>query len=442
MSGTLQASLHPEQGERTLRRWKGFAPREISAICHEEMVELHASEAAFLWTRRATAVIAPNYRLKDLILLDARLEAHLDGLRTSGEKGWEKCVSALDTPGSGEIFAAGVLACERHDSERMEQVVKLALDAPEWQRSWISALGWLSFSEAIPVLKALLEESTPEMRRLGVAGACAQRWDMGPHLEPALSDNDAPLRACAMEGVGLLARTDLLPKVQHALTDGDERCRFAAAWTLVRLGQRAGPALSMLQDFSNSAGPFSRRALSMALRCLPQSQATAWYSRLREAPQTRRLAAMAAGVLGAPEHMQDLLAWMNDPAAAREAGEAFSLLTGADLTWEELDGDALQQDGTEEDEAIAKESEDLPWPDAEKVTAWWRNHQSDFSRGTRYLVGKPISDAHLRDVLRQGTQRQRAAAALEWGIRKPHVSLFEVRAPGPIQARRLDSWTS
>lgn len=442
MSSIRQGGLHPERGSVPLRRWRGFAPREISVLCNEEIVELHAGEAAFLWTRRARAVEAPNYRLKDLVQLDGRLEAHLDGLRTAGEKGWEKCACALEVPGPGEIFAAGVLACERRDGDRMGTVVKLALETPEWQRAWVSALGWLSFADAVPVLEALLEEKSPEVRRLGVAGACAQRWDLGPHLGPAISDDDAPLRAYALEAVGLLARADLLPKVQRALTDGDEGCRFAAAWTSVRLGQRTGLALSLLQAFGDSAGPLSRRALSTALRFMPQAQAKAWYSRLREAPQTRRLAAIAAGVLGDAEHVKDLLAWMAEPAVAREAGEAFTLLTGADLAWENLDGEAPQEEVAVEDEAAAKESEDLPWPAAEKVAAWWHHHQRDFQRGTRYLAGRPISDTHLRDVLRQGTQRQRAAAALEWGLRKPQAPLFEVRAPAIVQARRLATWTS
>ncbi|WP_426755859.1 TIGR02270 family protein [Myxococcus sp. Y35] len=443
MSSIRQGGLHPEGSSVPPRRWSGFAPREISALCNEEMVALHAGEAAFLWTQRAHAVGAPHYRLKDLIRLDGRLEAHLDGLRTAGEKGWEKCMAAMDVPGPGEVFAAGVLACESRDGRRIGTVVKLALEAPEWQRACVSALGWLSFADAVPTLEALLEEQAPEVRRLGVAGAAAQRWDLGPHLGAALGDEDASLRACALETVGLLARADLLPKVQRALTDDeDEACRFAAAWTLVRLGQRTGPAFSLLQALGDSAGPFARRALSVAMPCMPQAQAKAWYSRLREAPQTRRLAAIAAGVLGDAEHVKDLLAWMAEPAVAREAGEAFALLTGIDLAWEGLDAEPPQDEVAVEDETAAKESENLPWPATEKVAAWWHQHQGDFQKGTRYLVGKPISDMHLREVLRQGTQRQRAAAALEWGLRKPQAPLFEVRAPGPLQARRLAAWTS
>jgi len=77
VSSIRQGGLHPERGSVPLRRWRGFAPREISALCNEKIAELHAGEAAFLWTRRARAVEAPNYRLKDLVQLDGRQEAHL-----------------------------------------------------------------------------------------------------------------------------------------------------------------------------------------------------------------------------------------------------------------------------------------------------------------------------------------------------------------------------
>ena len=40
----------------------------------------------------------------------------------------------------------------------------------------------------------------------------------------------------------------------------------------------------------------------------------------------------------------------------------------------------------------------------------------------------------LRDVLKNGYQRQRAAAALELAIREPGKPLYEVRAPGFRQA--------
>jgi hypothetical protein len=48
-----------------------------------------------------------------------------------------------------------------------------------------------------------------------------------------------------------------------------------------------------------------------------------------------------------------------------------------------------------------------------------------------------MSPEWLGQVLRDGYQRQRAAAALELAIRNPGQPLFEVRAPGSRQQRIL-----
>jgi uncharacterized protein (TIGR02270 family) len=81
--------------------------------------------------------------------------------------------------------------------------------------------------------------------------------------------------------------------------------------------------------------------------------------------------------------------------------------------------------------------EDLPWPKPEAIHIWWRNHQKQYRAGTRYLLGQPMSPDWLQDVLRNGRQRQRAAAALELAMRQPGQPLFEVRAPGFRQQQLL-----
>ena len=80
---------------------------------------------------------------------------------------------------------------------------------------------------------------------------------------------------------------------------------------------------------------------------------------------------------------------------------------------------------------------DLSWPDPDAVRKWWAARRGDFAVGTRYLVGRPMSPERLGQVLRDGYQRQRAAAALELAIRNPGQPLFEVRAPGSRQQRIL-----
>ena len=60
-----------------------------------------------------------------------------------------------------------------------------------------------------------------------------------------------------------------------------------------------------------------------------------------------------------------------------------------------------------------------------EVCSWILDRRSD-----GHLCGKVIAPEHLKTVLREGYQRQRAAAALELAIYRPREPLFEVRAPG------------
>ena len=78
----------------------------------------------------------------------------------------------------------------------------------------------------------------------------------------------------------------------------------------------------------------------------------------------------------------------------------------------------------------------------EKVARWWRANRDRFEPGQRYLCESKIEPDGLRKVLLRGMQRQRAAAALELALLQPAKLLFEVRARGGLQQRRLEAWTS
>jgi uncharacterized protein (TIGR02270 family) len=181
----------------------------------------------------------------------------------------------------------------------------------------------------------------------------------------------------------------------------------------------------------------------MALRRMDLGAAHNWRLALAQEPDTMRLAVIGAGVIGDPVSIPWLIDQMTIPELARVAGESFSMITGVDLAFEDLEGEwpeGFEAGPTEdpEDENVAMDpDEDLPWPDPELIDKWWYMHRRDFLSGTRYLVGKPMSFEWLQDVLRNGRQRQRAAAALELAIRQPGQPLFEVRAPGFRQQQLL-----
>jgi uncharacterized protein (TIGR02270 family) len=405
------------------------------------VIEQHAEEAAFLWILRDAAVYAPHYSLSDLAHLDDRVEAHIDGLRIAGEASWEICKEALGHEEAGELFAAAVLAYESGDEDRIQTVLETGVASLETFDGLVSALGWLPYQLADFHIKNLLSASSPDLRRVGIAASAVHRKDLGQPLIAALSDPDPLLRTRATRAVGQLRRTDLLPFLRKNLTAEDSKCRFAAAWSSALFGDDNG--IAHLQKIALLDTPYREEASQLALRCLNLSAAHVWQKDLSQSQEFQRLAVIGAGAIGDPVLNPWLIEQMTIPPLARVAGEAFTMITGVDLAYEDLEGEwpeGFEAGPTENPEAENVEmdpDENLPWPNPELVQRWWEQHRRQFQMGTRYLLGQPISLEWLQQVLRVGRQRQRAAAALELAIRQPGQPLFEVRAPGFLQQQLL-----
>jgi uncharacterized protein (TIGR02270 family) len=148
-------------------------------------------------------------------------------------------------------------------------------------------------------------------------------------------------------------------------------------------------------------------------------------------------------VIGDPVLIPWLIEQMKAPELARVAGESFTMITGVDIAYEDLEGEwpegfeAGPTENSEDENVEMDPDEDLPWPDPELILKWWGQNKGRFHNGTRYLLGQPITLEYLQQVLRTGLQRQRAAAAIEVAMMNPGQPLFEVRAAGFRQKQIL-----
>jgi uncharacterized protein (TIGR02270 family) len=176
---------------------------------------------------------------------------------------------------------------------------------------------------------------------------------------------------------------------------------------------------------------------------MPLDTAHAWLRVLSEKEQGAGLAVQGAGVLGDPVAVPRLIEMMAIPELARPAGESFSMITGLDLAYEDLEAEwpedftAGPTEDPEDEDVDLDPDEDLPWPAPTLIAQWWAANKRKFTSGTRYLAGQPIAAEHLRQVLTSGFQRQRAAAAMELALLRPDQPLFEVRTPGFRQVHQL-----
>ncbi len=417
-----------------MSKFQFVMPPQIGGPFIPSVVLQHAEECAFLWTQRANAVGEPNFRLRDLARLDNRVEAHADGLRVAADAGWNICTETLAFEWPGEIFTAALLAFESKQRERIDRVLGAGEIGSEQSSGIVSAIGWLSPTDGLPFVTLLLESADRKLHRIGVAAAATHRF-LPRALGRELNSPDAAARARAYRLVGELGADDQTHTLD--VNDPDETCRFWSSWSAARNGDRRGWA--PLVDMALSNGSCSEYAARMAVRVLERSFAVDFQARLADL----RVRTTTAGALGIPSAIPELLERMKDPPLARVAGEAFSMITGADLAFADFEGgppegfESGPNDDPDDDEVEMDPDENLPWPNVEAVERWWMEHRSEYQDGIRYLCGKPMTIESLNEVLRTGYQRQRAAAAIELAIRQPGQPLFEVRAPGFRQQQLL-----
>jgi uncharacterized protein (TIGR02270 family) len=414
----------------------GSAARIIPHI-----VEQHAEEAAFLWLLRDAAVDAPHYALRHLARLDERVEAHIDGLRVAGEPGWEIVLAQLEQhQEAGEVFAAGVLALERQNQTKINQVIAVVEAVPEATRGLISALGWLRPEGLRGLVKSFLDDPSPVRRMLGLAACSVHRVDPHSYLARLLADDATVVRARALRLIGELGRADLNQELREAVRDPDETSRFWAAWSAGLTGER-GPSIPILKQHAEGDGPFKWRALDLVLRIMAQAEAMAWLRGLNSDPRHARLAVTACGILGDPSFVPWLIGRMEIPDLARAAGESFSMITGVDLAYDDLERDAPEgfqagpTDNPADDNVALDPDEDLPWPDPALLQQWWQDNGARFPAGTRHLLGRPIDEAACQYALTTGFQRQRRAAAFELALARTDARLCDWRPPARARQR-------
>ncbi len=390
----------------------------------------HADEAAFLWTLRDRAVHDWAYNAVGLAELDERVEAHVDGLRIAGDAGLSASFDLLGDDEPGSAFVTMLLSVERSDLRSIAMVLDLAGERPT-ARELVSALAWAPKDQTVAVLPGLLSaRCPPALHWLGLGACVAQRMDPGAALTYALYSDDERLLCRAFRTAGQLGRKDLLNAIEDRLEASSEVCRYWAAWSATLLGSARAP--SALWALAAAGGPYAERASAMAARrsaipdALSRIYALAADGHLREA-------LAGAGALGEPSLAHWLLDAMAEPATSRRAGLAFTMMTGLDLEKEKLEGKApedvaLGPNDDPEDEDVATDPDaSLPWPDAPVLRGWWNRERARFERGTRYLMGKPLTRESFEAVLREGRQPEREAAAVEMVLGGYAKVLGEVR---------------
>ena len=201
-------------------------------------------------------------------------------------------------------------------------------------------------------------------------------------------------------------------------------------------------AFDLLASMGLSPGAQRGRAFRLALQASPIQRGHAILQRLAQDSMQLRWVIEGSGVVGDVGYVPWLLNHMTNPKLARVAGEAFTNITGLDLfqgfemsTPAEFDGDPT--DNPEDGNVDLHSDEGLPWPDVQKIQAWWTASANRFQTHVRCFMGGPVTREHCIEVLETGYQRQRTLAAHYLCLLDPGTPLFNTSAPAWRQQRLL-----
>jgi uncharacterized protein (TIGR02270 family) len=408
------------------------------------IVEQHCEETAFLLVQRWSLLAGPAVGIRALGRLDERLAAHLDGLRVAGKFGRQVAGQTASVPGAAgpDLFAAAVLALEAGDLPGFTALSGTAPVPAYTQRGLVAALGWVSANALRGIGSALLDDPLPLNKAFGLYACSLHRVDPGKRLETALASADAALRACALHCAGEAGRPGRLRACRAALTDSDAGCRHAAARSAILLGDRT-TSVDALAELAIRPGGIPQLCLDVLVKRMETGAVHALLKNLTGQPSSVRLVVRGAGLCGDPRYIPWLIETSTVSPLARLAGEAFCNVTGANLEEGHLNRPPPRHfssgptDNPADDDVAMDEDDGLPWPDPGKLQAWWKVNQGRFRPGVRYFMGAPPTVEHCTKVLREGYQRQRAAAAEYLCLLTPGTPLFPTSAPAWRQQRWL-----
>jgi uncharacterized protein (TIGR02270 family) len=217
---------------------------------------------------------------------------------------------------------------------------------------------------------------------------------------------------------------------QGALSAADQ---FWTAWSMVLLGETGW--LGTLWDAAFTAAPYSWRALDLAARASPTAESKRQLEIMRARPEMMPAAVDGAAASGDPAHLPWLLECLAEPLLARRAAVALCTIVGIDLEEDQAVGDAPPDapsgpsDDPEDDDVALDPDHQLLWPNVAVVTRLCHARAAGLRAGARYLLGRPVTADCLTDVLRDGSQLHRRAAAFEQALLTPGLPLAETRNP-------------
>ncbi|MEJ2622659.1 MAG: hypothetical protein P8163_21170 [Candidatus Thiodiazotropha sp.] len=375
-------------------------------------------DAPYAWFLRDGAEYNPNYRKQQLRELDERLSAFLDCLIINENLG-ESVLSNIRMHDWGAVFTITYVALATGNNEAFLRAVD-AIKKKEQSHELSDVLRRVPFETAKPFIHDIANHKNPWVQVAVIRAVGHHFHEINPDwLNHHLKSESTEVRVAVLRVIGDKGLADHAEEVKSFFEHKEDSVRFQAAFSGNLLG--IDGAYQAILPFCFTDNPYMRKALGVVHYLHDISAIKRAIPRIQESQVSVRIKAYNIAMAGLTEYIPILLEWMQDPEYAPLAGEAFCFITGADLNADDLllrnpeiceSRQVPLAQKRKQDPWTQAYEEDLPWPDPEAVTAWWKTNQHRFQPDERYLAGKTLTEENLMQVAENGTQPQRHQADL------------------------------
>jgi uncharacterized protein (TIGR02270 family) len=418
-------------------------PSPAPSHAFDDLVEESLDEAAFLWRRWESELGSLTRNLDEVwSWTEDRLHGALDGVRAAGPRLVEVGSAAMASGDPDRIAVGAALLGSSADSAATAALVT-ALGATEGPalRAIVRGLELLGTPPALrAAATALGERGTPATSAALCRLKTFHRSPPGRELAAAFESDDVDVRVDAIRAATCLpapaadewiarglAATD--PVVRQAAAEAGATRGIQAAW---RAATRSAAVLDA------DAAPYLRLLALLG----SSSEHDVIYAALR-VPALQRQAVWALGHVGTVKAAETCLTGMKHEPLARECGEAYAWITGADLA----------RDGLARNESVpevpAFEDDDLdanlvpppealwPLPDVDAVRKDWETRRSEMHATARHIRGVAVSRATLLAAVETGPMLRRPDLVLELRARTKGRYDVETRAFAARQRKMM-----
>jgi len=410
----------------------------------ENVVYQHVENVCALWRQRHDAVNEPHYSLGDLVYLDNRVDANLDGVRIAGESGLEMVDELFNATDDGACFCKALLFIENGEQKAFFELVEQVKDNPIYFAELDSALAWSSAEKLQGMVKSLLDDGSPSALMLGLSCCASHNRNPGKYLEKGLSHKDSAVRSKALHVTADVGDSENGRHILSLRTVEADQEKYEAGRALAFCGQQKA-AREWLSPIALSSSNYASQACDLVVQLDDKKLGKALLKKLDAMDGRVRDVIRGFGLMGDPVAMDWLIKNCEVPALARLCGGSITMITGIDLAAEDLETpdspegfeDPGPNDNPEDEHIDLDDDENLPWPNPELVSEWWQLAEK-LPTGSCFLDGREKKNDELRFVLKHGLQRQRNAAAVAVAIANPDAKYMDTRLPTSKQRAWLN----